>query len=77
MAIGFAYSPDSQPRKSVKMPGKAAKIQVTERQFEILEEIVASRTQGNRSSCPFCETGFAMTWSDLVVVLHEQVDQAL
>ena len=25
------------------MPGKAAKIQVTERPFEILEEIVASR----------------------------------
>jgi len=30
------------------MPGKAAKIQVTERQFEILEEIVASRTAAVR-----------------------------
>lgn len=31
-------------RWSDNMPGKAAKIQVTERQFEILQEIVASRT---------------------------------
>ena len=30
------------------MPGKAAKIQVTERQFEILDEIVASRTASVR-----------------------------
>ena len=30
------------------MPGKAAKIQVTERQFEILEEIVACRTAAVR-----------------------------
>jgi hypothetical protein len=30
------------------MPGKAAKIQVTERQFEILEEIVASHTAAVR-----------------------------
>jgi hypothetical protein len=30
------------------MPGKAAKIQVTERQFELLEEIVASRTAAVR-----------------------------
>lgn len=30
------------------MPGKAAKIQVTERQFEILEEIVASRAAAVR-----------------------------
>ena len=30
------------------MPGKAAKIQVTERQFAILEEIVASRTASVR-----------------------------
>ena len=30
------------------MPGKAAKIQVTERQLELLEEIVASRTAAVR-----------------------------
>lgn len=30
------------------MPGKAAKIQVTERQFSVLEEIVASRTASVR-----------------------------
>jgi hypothetical protein len=30
------------------MPGKAAKIQVTERQFEVIEEIVASRTAAVR-----------------------------
>ena len=30
------------------MPGKAAKVQITERQMELLEEIVASRTAGVR-----------------------------
>ena len=30
------------------MPGKAARIQVTERQLEVLEEIVASRTAAVR-----------------------------
>jgi len=48
LAVGFANSPDSLFSWIIIMPGKAAKIQVTERQFEILEEIVASRTAAVR-----------------------------